>query len=102
MTNNYPELIQIFLISRFFFNSWGGILICPLSSRQVKYLKLNAQERPQQIMWSFFYAHHFFLYFSIRLFFGIGYFLGLTVVNASVRTSKGVLHLYLSCGRSSA
>lgn len=60
------------------------ILICPLSSRQVKYLKLSGKNTYISL-WSvgIFYAHHFFLYFSIRLFSGIGYSTGMSDFSAS-------------------
>lgn len=59
-------------------------LICPLSSRQVKYLKLSGKNTYISL-WSvgIFYAHHFFLYFSIRLFSGIGYSTGMSDFSAS-------------------
>lgn len=78
------------------------VVICPLSSRQVNYQKRNAYMRPHNITCGrIFYAHHFSLYFSIRLFRGIKYSAGYFVERASVLTSNGVLQLYLSCGRSS-
>lgn len=63
---------------------WQGVLICPLSSRQVKYLKLSGKNTYISL-WSvgIFYAHHFFLYFSIRLFSGIGYSTGMSDFSAS-------------------
>ncbi len=59
-------------------------MICPLSSRQVKYLKLSGKNTYISL-WSvgIFYAHHFFLYFSIRLFSGIGYSTGMSDFSAS-------------------
>lgn len=50
---------------------------------------------------SFLYAHHFSLYFLIRLFSGIGYPFGVAALNAARLTSRGVWHWNLSCGRSS-
>ena len=35
-------------------------------------------------VWSFFYAHHFSLYFLIRLFSGIGYSVGSTAVKDNI------------------
>ena len=64
-------------------------MICPLSSRQVKYLKIVF--RNDCIFCSHFYAHHFSLYFLIRLFSGIGYSIGVSKDRASVLTSNGVL-----------
>ena len=67
-------------------------VICTLSSRQVKYLKQCADERPYiSNVRSFFYAHHSSLYFSIRLFRGIAYSVGCSAESASLRTSSGVL-----------
>ena len=45
---------------------------------------------------TFFYIHHFSLYLLIRLFSGIGYFVGISDDNASWYTSDGVLQPYLS------
>ena len=41
------------------------------------------------------YAHHFSLYFSIRLFGEMGYSIGLSDSSASLRTSSGVLQWYI-------
>ena len=59
-------------------------VICPLSSRQVKYLKISADDAYISI-WcvSIFYAHHFSLYLFIRLFSGIGYSIGISETSAS-------------------
>ena len=65
-------------------------MICPLSSRQVKYLKKCL----------FFYADHLDLYFSILLFLAIGYDKGCSDDKAAFLTAKGVLQSYLLCGRS--
>ena len=68
-----------------------------LSSRKAKYLKQGADERPHiSNTWSFFYVHHFSLYFLMRLFSGSGYSNGLSVDNASTLTSNGFLQLNLS------
>lgn len=40
---------------------------------------------------AFFYAHHFSLYWLIRLFSEIGYSVSMSHANASWRTSNGVL-----------
>lgn len=44
---------------------------------------------------AFFYAHHFSLYFMIRLFSGTGYSMGASLANASSRTSDDVLQWYV-------
>ena len=65
-------------------------LICPLSSRQVKYLnEVLKNDRTKCAV--VFYAHHLALYFSIRLFRGIKYSVACSAENASVLTSSGVL-----------
>lgn len=66
-------------------------MICPLSIRQVKYLKQGAAEDHNISCGRFFYAHHFSLYFLIRLFSGIVYSFGFFDDKASDLTSNGVL-----------
>lgn len=91
----------------------GCDLICPLSSRQVKYLKtimatvssdavvffvnsytvtsiLIALDSPRESIFRI-YATHFSLYFFIRLFSAIGYWIGAPEAKASFLTSNGVL-----------
>ena len=79
------------------------LLICPLSSRQVKYLIIVSVFEGQSYKINvrlFFYADHFDLYFSILLFLAIGYDKGCSDVKAAFLTSQGVLQSYLLCGRS--